>query len=86
MSVISSVISSAFIHNILFTATMVPIIETLNLSPSINFSFGNIDINPLWWAFVLGTDLCGNRTLIGSNAGVETGWISLKYEHKISFI
>ena len=80
-----SVISSAFIDNIPFTATMVHIIETLNLSPSINFTFGNIDINPLWWALAMGTDLGGNRTLIGSNAGVETGGI-LKYEHKISFI
>ena len=81
-----SAIASAFIDNIPFTATMVPIIETLNLSPSINFTFGNLDINPLWWALALGADLGGNGTLIGSSAGVVAVGISLKYGHKISFI
>ena len=81
-----SAIASAFIDNIPFTATMVPIIETLNLSPSINFPFGNLDINPLWWALALGADLGGNGTLIGSSAGVVAVGISLKYGHKISFI
>ena len=81
-----SAIASAFIDNIPFTATMVPIIETLNLSPSINFTFGNLDINPLWWALALGVDLGGNGTLIGSSAGVVAVGISLKYGHKISFI
>ena len=81
-----SAIASAFIDNIPFTATMVPIIETLNFSPSINFTFGNLDINPLWWALALGADLGGNGTLIGSSAGVVAVGISLKYGHKISFI
>ncbi len=81
-----SAIASAFIDNIPFTATMVPIIETLNLSPSINFTFDNLDINPLWWALALGADLGGNGTLIGSSAGVVAVGISLKYGHKISFI
>jgi Na+/H+ antiporter NhaD/arsenite permease-like protein len=81
-----SAIASAFIDNIPFTATMVPIIETLNLSPTINFTFGNLDINPLWWALALGADLGGNGTLIGSSAGVVAVGISLKYGHKISFI
>ncbi|HEY6588471.1 MAG TPA: ArsB/NhaD family transporter, partial [Nitrososphaeraceae archaeon] len=81
-----SAIASAFIDNIPFTATMVPIIETLNTSPSINFTFGNLDINPLWWALALGADLGGNGTLIGSSAGVVAVGISLKYGHKISFI
>ena len=81
-----SAIASAFIDNIPFTATMVPIIETLNSSPSINFTFGSMDINPLWWALALGADLGGNGTLIGSSAGVVAVGISLKYGHKISFI
>ena len=81
-----SAIASAFIDNISFTATMVPIIETLKLSPSINFTFGNFDINPLWLALALGADLGGNGTLIGSSAGVVALGISLKYGHKISFI
>jgi Na+/H+ antiporter NhaD/arsenite permease-like protein len=81
-----SAIASAFIDNIPFTATMVPIIETLNVSPSINPLFGNLNISPLWWALALGADFGGNGTLIGSSAGVVAVGISLKYGHKISFI
>jgi Na+/H+ antiporter NhaD/arsenite permease-like protein len=81
-----SAIASAFIDNIPFTATMVPIIEALNLSSNINTTFGHLNINPLWWALALGADLGGNGTLIGSSAGVVAVGISLKYGHKISFI
>jgi Na+/H+ antiporter NhaD/arsenite permease-like protein len=81
-----SAIASAFIDNIPFTATMVPIIETLNLSPNISTTFGSLNINPLWWALALGADLGGNGTLIGSSAGVVAVGISIKYGYKISFI
>ena len=79
-----SAIASAFVDNIPFTATMVPIIETLNLSSSIESTFGNFSISPLWWALALGADLGGNGTMIGSSAGVVAVGISLKYGHKIS--
>jgi Na+/H+ antiporter NhaD/arsenite permease-like protein len=59
-----SAIASAFIDNIPFTATMVPIIDALNLSSSINSTFGNLSISPLWWALALGADLGGNGTLL----------------------
>jgi Na+/H+ antiporter NhaD/arsenite permease-like protein len=81
-----SAITSAFIENIPFTATMVPIIETLNASNSSTSLFGTLDINPLWWALALGAGLGGNGTLIGSSAGIVAAGISLKYGHKISFI
>ncbi|HEX2408169.1 MAG TPA: ArsB/NhaD family transporter, partial [Nitrososphaeraceae archaeon] len=81
-----SAIASAFIDNIPFTATMVPIIETLNTSNSITSLFGSLNTSPLWWALALGADLGGNGTLIGSSAGVVAAGISLKYGHKISFI
>jgi Na+/H+ antiporter NhaD/arsenite permease-like protein len=81
-----SAIASAFIDNIPFTATMVPIIETLNLSSNINATFGSLNISPLWWALALGADLGGNGTLIGSSAGVVAVGISIKYGYKISFI
>jgi Na+/H+ antiporter NhaD/arsenite permease-like protein len=77
---------SAFIENIPFTATMVPIIKTLNASNSSTSLFGTLDINPLWWALALGAGLGGNGTLIGSSAGIVAAGISLKYGHKISFI
>jgi Na+/H+ antiporter NhaD/arsenite permease-like protein len=80
-----SAIASAFIDNIPFTATMVPIIETLNTSNSITSLFGSLNISPLWWALALGADLGGNGTLIGSSAGVVAAGISIKYGHKISF-
>jgi Na+/H+ antiporter NhaD/arsenite permease-like protein len=81
-----SAIASAFVDNIPFTATMVPIIETLNTSNSITSLFGNLNISPLWWALALGADFGGNGTLIGSSAGVVAAGISIKYGHKISFI
>lgn len=81
-----SAIASAFIDNIPFTATMVPIIETLNSTPTIHSIFGDLNFSPLWWALALGADFGGNGTLIGSSAGVVAAGISLKYGHKISFI
>ena len=81
-----SAITSGFIENIPFTTTMVPIIEILNSSISINSHFGSLNISPLWWALALGAGLGGNGTWIGSSAGVVAVGISLKYGHKISFI
>jgi Na+/H+ antiporter NhaD/arsenite permease-like protein len=81
-----SAIASAFIDNIPFTTTMVPIIETLNANNNITSLFGSLNTSPLWWALALGADLGGNGTLIGSSAGVVAAGISLKYGHKISFI
>jgi Na+/H+ antiporter NhaD/arsenite permease-like protein len=81
-----SAIASAFVDNIPFTATMVPIIETLNSNTDINSVFGGLNTNPLWWALALGADFGGNGTLIGSSAGVVAAGMALKYGHKISFI
>ena len=81
-----SAITSGFIENIPFTTTMVPIIEILNSSTSINSHFGSLNISPLWWALAFGAGLGGNGTWIGSSAGVVAVGISLKYGHKISFI
>ena len=81
-----SAVASAFIDNIPFTATMVPIIETLNSNPDIYSVFGSVNTSPLWWALALGADFGGNGTLIGSSAGVVAAGMALKYGHKISFI
>ena len=80
-----SAIASAFIDNIPFTATMIPLIETLNLNPNIAALFGDFAVSPLWWALALGADFGGNGTLIGSSAGVVTAGISEKNGHPISF-
>ena len=40
--------SSAFIDNIPFTATMIPVIDSLNDNPSIASTFDSFHISPLW--------------------------------------
>jgi Na+/H+ antiporter NhaD/arsenite permease-like protein len=81
----TSAVASAFVDNIPFTATMIPLVETLNASPGIVAAFGGFDTSPLWWALALGADFGGNGTLIGSSAGVVAAGISEKFGHTISF-
>jgi Na+/H+ antiporter NhaD/arsenite permease-like protein len=82
-------IASAFVDNIPFTTTMIPLIHTLNTDPTIAASFGGtgggFHVSPLWWALALGADLGGNGTLIGSSAGVVAAGLSEKFGHHISF-
>ena len=82
-------IASAFVDNIPFTTTMIPLIHTLNVDPIIASSFGpesGFQFSPLWWALALGADLGGNGTLIGSSAGVVAAGLSQKFGHHISFV
>lgn len=61
----SSAVLSAFVDNIPFVATMIPLIKTM--APS----FGGADqIQPLWWCLSLGACLGGNGTLIGASANL----------------
>ena len=80
-----SAIASAFIDNIPFTATMIPLIQTVNLDPNIAALFGGLAVSPLWWGLALGADFGGNGTLIGSSAGVVAAGVSEKNGHPISF-
>jgi len=80
-----SAIASAFVDNIPFTATMIPLIHTLNGTPEIAMAFGDMQISPLWWALSLGANFGGNGTLIGSSAGIVAAGISEKHGHPISF-
>lgn len=80
-----SAIASAFVDNIPFTATMIPLIQTVSLHPSISALFGSFQVNPLWWALSLGANFGGNGTLIGSSAGVVAAGLSEKNGHLISF-
>ncbi|HYZ58023.1 MAG TPA: SLC13 family permease, partial [Nitrososphaeraceae archaeon] len=52
-----SAIASAFVDNIPFAATMIPLISTLSQNESISAAFGGFAINPLWWALALGAGL-----------------------------
>jgi Na+/H+ antiporter NhaD/arsenite permease-like protein len=80
-----SAIASAFIDNIPFTATMIPLIISLSQSQAIAAEFGSFAINPLWWALALGAGLGGNGTLIGSSAGVVATGLSEKNGFPITF-
>jgi Na+/H+ antiporter NhaD/arsenite permease-like protein len=80
-----SAIASAFVDNIPFAVTMIPLIEILNQSPAIAAEF-NSAVSPLWWALSLGVGFGGNGTLIGSSAGVIAVGLSEKYGYRITFI
>ena len=80
-----SALASAFVDNIPFTATMIPMIQTLNSDPTIAGTFGNFQFSPLWWALSLGANLGGNGTLIGSSAGIIAAGLSEKSGFLITF-
>jgi len=74
-----SAITSAFVDNIPFTATMLPIVGYLStVIPGAE--------NTLWWALALGACLGGNGTIIGASANVVTMGIAESRGYKISFI
>lgn len=74
-----SAIASAFVDNIPFVATMIPLIEQMG-------SLGIQDLNPLWWSLSLGACLGGNGTLIGASANLIVAGMAGKEGYKISFI
>ena len=80
-----SAIASAFVDNIPFAATMIPVISTLTQNESISAAFGGFAINPLWWALALGAGLGGNGTLIGSSAGIIAVGLAEKQGYTITF-
>jgi len=73
-----SAIASAFIDNIPYTITMVPVI--LQISHDLN-----IELGPLIWALAFGACLGGNGTLIGASANVVTAGMSEEAGYPISF-
>jgi Na+/H+ antiporter NhaD/arsenite permease-like protein len=80
-----SAIASAFVDNIPFAATMIPLISTLSQNESISAAFGGFAINPLWWALALGAGFGGNGTLIGSSAGIIAVGLAEKQGYTITF-
>jgi Na+/H+ antiporter NhaD/arsenite permease-like protein len=75
-----SAIASAFIDNIPFTATMLPIIAFLNVT------IPGAESGVLWWALALGACLGGNGTMIGASANVVTVGLAEKAGYHISFL
>lgn len=73
-----SAIASAFIDNIPYTITMIPVV--LQISDSLGLELG-----PLIWALAFGACLGGNGTLIGASANVVTAGMSEEAGYPISF-
>ncbi len=74
-----SAIASAFIDNIPYTATMIPIVL------QISHNLGEYLLHPLIWALAFGACLGGNGTLIGASANVVTAGMSEEAGYPISF-
>jgi Na+/H+ antiporter NhaD/arsenite permease-like protein len=72
-------IVSAFVDNIPFTATMLPIVAYLSeVIPGAG--------DQLWWALAIGACFGGNGTIIGASANVVTMGISESRGYHISFV
>ena len=71
-----SAIASAFIDNIPFVATLIPMIKEMG-------AMGMTNLEPLWWALSLGACLGGNGTLIGASANVVVAGMASAHGEKI---
>ena len=74
-----SALASAFIDNIPFVATMIPLIKDMG-------AMGLTNLDPLWWSLALGACLGGNGTLIGASANVVVASMAAQRGRAISFI
>ncbi len=74
-----SSIASAFVDNIPFVATMIPMIKEMG-------ALGITNLEPLWWSLALGACLGGNGTVIGASANVIVIGLAAKEGYKISFV
>lgn len=77
-----SAIASAFVDNIPFVATMIPMINAMG--PEGMNVIANLD--PLWWSLALGACLGGNGTIIGAAANVIVAGLADKNGYKITFV
>ncbi len=73
-----SAIASAFIDNIPFAATMVPVIKTLAETTGIS-------LDTLAWSLAMGTDVGGSATPIGASANVVGTAAAAKAGHPIGW-
>nr|WP_315021977.1 ArsB/NhaD family transporter [uncultured Aminipila sp.] len=71
-------IASAFVDNIPFVATMIPMIKDMG-------ALSGMTLYPLWWALALGACLGGNGTIIGASANVIATGMAEQHGHKITF-
>ena len=74
-----SALASAFIDNIPFVATLIPLIKDMG-------AMGLSNLEPMWWSLALGACLGGNGTLIGASANVVVASIAAQKNRPITFI
>ncbi|MDG0793982.1 ArsB/NhaD family transporter [Cohnella ginsengisoli] len=74
-----SAIASAFLDNIPFVATMIPMIQEMG-------NMGVSNLEPLWWSLALGACLGGNGSLIGASANLIVAGMSGKEGYPIRFV
>ena len=73
-----SAIVSAFVDNIPFVATMIPMIKDMG-------DLGITNLEPLWWSLALGACLGGNGTLVGASANVVVAGLAAHEGYIITF-
>ena len=73
-----SAFASAFIDNIPFAATMIPVIQSLSVT-------SGVDLNILAWTLSMGTDIGGSATPIGASANVVGTSVSAKNGYPIGW-
>lgn len=73
-----SAIASAFVDNIPFAATMIPVIKSLAATTG-------VDLSTLAWALSMGTDIGGSATPIGASANVVGTSVAAKSGHPIGW-
>ncbi len=73
-----SAIASAFVDNIPFAATMVPVIKSLSAAQG-------VDLSVLAWTLAMGTDIGGSATPIGASANVVGISVAAKEGHMIGW-
>lgn len=73
-----SAIASAFIDNIPFAATMIPVIKSLSATTGVS-------LETMSWALSMGTDIGGSGTPIGASANVVGTSVSAKSGHPVSW-
>ncbi|HEY7455384.1 MAG TPA: ArsB/NhaD family transporter [Thermoleophilaceae bacterium] len=73
-----SVLGSAVVDNIPFTATMIPVVEQLQT--------GNDGDDAYWWALAIGACFGGNATLIAAAANVAAAGMASRAGRPIGFL
>lgn len=72
-------LASAFVDNIPFTATMIPLLQEMQ-------SMLPMPVEALWWSLAIGACFGGNGTLVGASPNLIVAGIAAKDGYPISFL